>query len=135
MKLEIPSYQNLQENRSYSNELDNKEVKGTGICKTISKGENHVQMINVTHDEEASNLFDISKLSNVYTNQNELSTSNHTYQNLQEKQSSSNGLDNKENIDAGIYITILKEDVAKNNIQKDNDTYDHKASNQLTISR
>ena len=129
MKLEIPSYQNLQENRSYSNELDNKEVKGTGICKTISKGENHVQMINVTHDEEASNL------SNVYTNQNELSTSNHTYQNLQEKSSSSNGLDNKDNIDAGIYKTILKEDVAKNNIQKDNDTYDHKASNQLTISR
>ena len=128
MEQETPTYQNLQKNRSYSNGLDNKECKDTGICKTNLEREINAQMIN----DKPSNQFEISKLSNVYTNQNELGTSNHTYQNLQEKRSSSNGLDNKDNIDSGTYKTSLKEGVSINNIQLEND---HRTSNQLAISR
>ena len=72
---------------------------------------------------------DISKLSSMSMNKYELSTSNHTYQNLREKSSGSNVLENNDGIGSRIYKTILKEGVVRNRANqasslkiKDNDT-------------
>ena len=78
--LESHTYQTLQEIRSFSNGLDNKDVIDNGIHKTILKEETAND--NVTNDNGVSNLHANSKLSEVENNKNELSASDQTYQNL-----------------------------------------------------
>ena len=69
------NYQNLQENRRISNGLDYKDDIKEDATKMNAK-------ISKINDDEASCQLATSKLSDVEINKNELSTTDHTYQNI-----------------------------------------------------